>query len=159
MAKVSRGKDFELEIRQAFEREKNVSVDRLKDTMSGYMGDNNICDFIVYKKPRIYYLECKAIHGNTLNFKSDIRPNQWNGLSKKNMIDGVHAGFLVWFIDHDVTYYVDIQLMNSLRSKGIKSLRYDAVANSPLMFKIAGKKKRILFSYNMESFFNILESW
>ena len=159
MAKVSRGKDFELEIRRAFEREKNVSVDRLKDSMSGYMGDNNICDFIVYKKPDIYYLECKAIHGNTLNFKSDIRPNQWFGLSQKNMIEGAHAGFLVWFIDHDVTYYVDIQLMNAYKGLGMKSLRYDVEEKSPLMFKIDGKKKRILFNYDMASFFKILERW
>ena len=157
MAKVNRGKDFERQIKSAFERVPGVSIDRLKDSMSGYMGDNTICDFIVYRKPYEFYFECKAVHGNTLNFKADIRPNQWNGLMEKSYIEGVHAGFLIWFIDHDLTVYVDVSVMAKMRDSGLKSLNvkdlnYIENISSTMLAKIEGRKKRILFDYDMEPF-------
>lgn len=159
MAKVNRGKDFERQVKSAFEKIEGVSIDRLKDSMSGYMGDNTICDFIVYKKPYEFYIECKAVHGNTLNFKSDIRPNQWEGLTEKSLINGVYSGFMVWFIDHDLTIYVDVAVLANMRASGLKSLNIrdldyiDTVQSNRLM-RIGGKKRRILFDYDMNSFFN-----
>ena len=55
---VNRGKDFEEHIKQAFLQVPDVSVDRLHDQTNGYLGSSNICDFIVYKKPFEYYIEC-----------------------------------------------------------------------------------------------------
>ena len=159
MAKVNRGKDFERQIKSAFEKIEGVSIDRLKDSMSGYMGDNTICDFIVYRKPYEFYIECKAVHGNTLNFKSDIRPNQWEGLTEKSLINGVYSGFMVWFIDHDLTIYIDVAVLANMRASGLKSLNIrdldyiDTVQSNRLM-RIGGKKRRILFDYDMNSFFN-----
>ena len=159
MAKVNRGKDFERQVKSAFEKIEGVSIDRLKDSMSGYMGDNTICDFIVYKKPYEFYIECKAVHGNTLNFKSDIRPNQWEGLTEKSLINGVYSGFMVWFIDHDLTIYIDVAVLANMRASGLKSLNIrdldyiDTVQSNRLMC-IGGKKRRILFDYDMNSFFN-----
>lgn len=159
MTKVNRGKDFERQVKSAFEKIKGVSIDRLKDSMSGYMGDNTICDFIVYKFPYEFYIECKAVHGNTLNFKSDIRPNQWEGLLEKSGICGVRTGFMIWFIDHDLTVYVDASVMANMRLSGLKSLNVkdlDYIENiqSPQLIKIEGRKKRILYDYDMNSFFN-----
>ena len=162
MAKVNRGKDFERQIKSSFLKIEGVSLDRLKDSMSGYMGDNTICDFIVYRKPYEFYIECKAIHGNTLNFKSDIRPNQWEGLEMKSHIDGVYSGFMVWFIDHDLTVYVDIAVMLKMRASGLKSLNirdldYIESVPSKRLMKIEGKKRRILYDYDMGSFFQKFE--
>lgn len=159
MSKVNRGKDFERQVKTSFEKIEGVSIDRLKDSMSGYMGDNTISDFIVYKKPYEFYIECKAVHGNTLNFKSDIRPNQWQGLLEKSIINGVYAGFMVWFIDHDITVYVGVSVMANMRASGLKSLNIkdlDYIENiqSPQLIKIEGRKKRILYDYDMSSFFN-----
>ena len=162
MAKVNRGKDFERAVKTAFEQIEGVSIDRLKDSMSGYLGDNTISDFIVYRQPYEYYIECKAVHGNTLNFKSDIRPNQWDGLSEKSLIKGVHAGFMVWFIDHDLTVYVGVSVLAGMRASGLKSLNikdlnYIENIQSPQLIKIEGRKKRILYEYDMNSFFNKFE--
>ena len=43
----------------------------------GYSQINNPCDLIVYKNGTLNLFECKAIHGNTLTFKSHVRENQW----------------------------------------------------------------------------------
>ena len=83
---ISRGKDFEKVIKECFELVPNTSVDRLHDQMNGFAGSTNICDFIVYHNPLIYYIECKSVHGNTLPF-SNITKNQWQGLLAKSKID------------------------------------------------------------------------
>ena len=91
---VNRGKQFEQQVKKALEKLPDTSVDRLIDPTAGFAGVGNISDFIVYNEPAQIYVECKAYHGNTLNFKA-IRPNQWKGLQEKSDIKGVHAGVLV----------------------------------------------------------------
>lgn len=78
---INRGKQFEYVLKKQFEKIPDISVDRLYDITTGYINQNNICDFIVYKDGTLNYFECKAIHGNTLNFKSHIRENQWKRIT------------------------------------------------------------------------------
>lgn len=40
----NRGKQFEEVIRKAFEKVPNVSIDRLHDQTTGFIGSQNICD-------------------------------------------------------------------------------------------------------------------
>lgn len=156
---MSRGKKFEQVVREAFEKNPNISIDRLPDPTGGYLGVRNICDFIVYKYPFQVYLECKVQQGNTLNFESRISGNQWNGLLEKSKIPGVVAGVLVWFIDHDVTTFVPIQELETLRDgHGQKSLHINHLKtcfNIPL----GGKKRRIFFDYSAEGFLKSVRSW
>ena len=148
---VNRGKDFENVIKKAFEKVDGVSIDRLHDQMTGYkVTSANICDFIVYKKPDEYYIECKSVHGNTLPF-SNITQNQWNGLLDKSKIEGVCAGIICWFVDKDVTIFVPIQTLERLKQDGNKSIRYDLEMFTVTQLK--GKKKRVFFEYDMEDFF------
>lgn len=150
---VNRGKDFEQQIRESFERVDNTSVTRLIDPQAGYAGVRNICDFIVYHHPYQYMVECKCHYGNTLPF-SCITDNQWQGLLQESYHKGVRAGIMVWFIDHDVTAYVPIQWLEELKLNGKKSLHInDVVGDLTLAVPVYGKKKRILFDYDMERFF------
>ena len=149
---VNRGKDFEDCIREACEAVADTSVTRLIDPQAGYAGVRNICDFIVYKYPTQYFLECKSIKGNTLNFKSDITENQWKGMLEKSKVRGVVAGVLVWFIDHDKTIFVPIQDLEEMRAVGHKSFNVTA-EYADYYYHIPGKKKRIYFDYDMEIFF------
>jgi len=155
---MSRGKKFEQAVREAFEKNPNISIDRLSDPTGGYLGVRNICDFIVYKYPFQLYLECKVQQGNTLNW-SRISDNQWNGLLEKSKIPGVVAGVLVWFIDHDITTFVPIQELEMLRcGHGQKSLHVNHLNfrdNIPLQ----GRKKRIFFKYDVEGFLKSVGSW
>lgn len=157
----NRGKKFEQVIREAFEKVPGVSIDRIPDQTMRYRGAQNICDFIVYKEPYEYYIECKSVHGNTLPF-SNISSAQWEGLLKKSKIEGVFAGVLCWWIDKDVTKFIPIQVLEDEKYREAKSIRYDAdlglgfVNNNGILVpivQIQGKKKRVFFDYDMEQFF------
>lgn len=150
----NRGKKFENVIREAFEKVPNVSIDRLHDQTTGFKGSQNICDFIVYREPYEYYIECKSVHGASLPF-SNITDTQFNGLSEKSQIEGVFAGVLCWFIDKDITLFIPIRLLMWLELTGYKSIRYDY--DDPTLIKIKGKKKRVFFDYDMEEFLNVFE--
>lgn len=151
---VNRGKEFEQRIKEAFEKVPNVSIDRLHDQTTMYKGSSNICDFIVYKEPYEYYIECKSVHGNVLPFKN-ITDTQWNGLLEKSRIKGVYAGVICWWVDRDVTKFIPIEALEWNRKFGYKSLRYDH--NGTSFINIKGKKRRVFFDYEMSEFFNHTE--
>lgn len=169
--RVNRGKDFEAQVQAGFEKIASVSIDRLPDPMAGYAGVKNICDFIVYKKPLQYYIECKSCYGNTFSIYSNdpkrkygnITNNQWEGLLEKSKIPGVKAGILLWFIDHDETYWLDIRLLNRWRNAGNKSIPffpkwvdYSEQTDAEWTY-ITGHKRRILFDYDFEEFLSEME--
>mgnify|MGYP002857632683 CR=1 FL=1 len=151
------GKQFEQVIREAFEKVPDVSIDRLHDQTTKFKGTSaNICDFIVYKEPYEYYIECKSIHGASLPF-SNITDTQWNGLLEKSNIKGVFAGVICWWIDKDVTLFIPIQVLQNFRTVGLKSIRWDDPDRrivSRRIVRISGKKKRVFWEYDMEEFFN-----
>ena len=153
----NRGKQFEEVIKQAFEKIPDVSIDRLHDQTTGYLGSKNICDFIVYKEPYEYYIECKSVHGNTFPF-SNITDNQYKGLLEKSKIQGVFAGLIVWWVDKDVTAFVPIQFIEWQKTLGRKSLQYglaDGVEFEDWIscITIPGKKKRVFFEYDLSVIF------
>ena len=176
---VNRGKKFEDVIKSAFEKISNISVVRLHDQTTGYLGSSNHCDFIVYRKPYEYHIECKSVHGNTLSIHSIPKPDrygvlhgfygnitdtQWEGLLEKSRIEGVIAGIMCWWVDKDVTLFIPIQLLADARELGHKSIRYDfdlglvvmgeefQVAKVIKAVPVSGVKKRVFFDYDMESF-------
>ena len=149
----NRGKKFENVIKTAFEKVDGVSIDRLHDQTTGFKGSSNICDFIVYKEPYEYYIECKSVHGASLPF-SNITEKQWQGMFEKSKIEGVYAGVICWWIDKDVTAFVPIQTLLYHKNRGHKSFSYmDALEYLPPI-EIKGKKKRVFFEYDMNEFFN-----
>lgn len=170
---VNRGKQFEDIIKEGFLKVPDVSIDRLHDQTNGYLGSSNICDFIVYKKPYEYYIECKSVHGNTLSIHSNdqkkkygnITNKQWEGLLEKSKIKGVFAGIICWWIDKDITRFIPIQILQCEKDGGMKSIRYDADLGigyqdeyqfSPVI-DLKGKKKRVFFDYDMDDFFHQIE--
>ena len=153
---VNRGKQFEQLLKEQFEKISNISVDRLYDVTTGFKNQNNVCDLIVYKEGTLNYFECKAIHGNTLNFKSHIRQNQWDKLLDKSYIGGVNAGIICWFIDLDKTFWIDIQCLKKLKALGHKSFNatydYGYYKNIGELIEIEGNKKKVFFEYNLDKF-------
>lgn len=151
MSRSNKGKKFEDVIRESFLKVPGVSIDRLRDAPKKLKGVDNPSDFIVYKKPHEIYIECKSHKGNTLPF-SCIREEQIKGLSEKAKIDGVKAGIIVWYIDHDLTYWIPIREITRLIAEGKKSLNVKAFNTSLNHIYIQGKKKRIYFDYDMNKF-------
>lgn len=150
MARANKGKKFEDVVRKAFEQVLNVSVDRLRDAPKKLKGVDNPSDFIVYKKPHEIYVECKSHHGNTLPF-SCIREEQLRGMTEKSLKEGVIAGFIIWFIDHDLTVWVSIDMINTMIWFGYKSLNIKDLNKIPHIV-VPGKKKRVYFEYDMKHF-------
>ena len=145
----NRGKSFEDVVRKCFAKLPDVSIDRLRDAPRKLKGVDNPSDFIVYRKPYEVYVECKSHQGNTLPF-SCIREEQFTGMLEKSLINGVKAGVIIWFIDHDMTIWVPIDeavywkiMHKSINIKDIDLIRH---------IKIEGKKKRIYFDYDMNKF-------
>ena len=158
---VNRGKMFEDDIREALLRVPDMSVDRMYDQMSGFKGSCNICDFIAYHCPNMYYFECKSCYGNTLSINSpdpkrkygDISNAQWEGLLKKSEIPGVTAGYFIWFIDHDITLFVSAKTMNNLKEAGNKSFNIEHLPEYNGEFYILpSEKKRVRFDYDLTDF-------
>ena len=158
------GKKFEDRVREQLARVDGVSIDRLHDQTNKFKGTSaNICDFIVYREPYEYYIECKSVHGNTLSIHSNdpkhkygnISNTQWEGLLEKSQIEGVTAGIICWWIDKDVTKFIPIQLLEMIRSEGFRSIRFDIETKATI--DIQGKKKRVFFDYDMEEFLNEIQ--
>ena len=150
----NRGKDFENIIRDNLEKVAGVSVDRLHDQTTGFKGSTNICDIIAYREPNEFYFECKSCHGNTFSF-SNLTDNQRDGLYKKSNIPGVMAGVIIWWVDKDVTKFIPITEIIGWINQGYKSVRFDYECG----FEIKGKKKRVFFEYDMQSFLDEVQEW
>ena len=147
------GKKFEEQVRKDFEKLSDVSIIRMPDPTSGYLGIRNISDFIVYRYPNMIFLECKSIHGNTFPL-SNITDNQYNGMLEQAHIPGVFCGIMVWWVDNDVTTFFPIPYIRKLKDEGYKSIHY---ANEH-GYTVPGKKKRVFTEYDMEEFLNELQS-
>lgn len=160
MSKVNRGVQFEKMIADGFSNVPNTIVIRLKDPQNGYAGNNNPCDYIVYREPILYCIECKSTYGNTLSISSNnvrhhhgnISDFQWDSLLNYSTYSGVISGYMIWFIDHDKTIFVPATYLKKLYSQGKKSLNIRLDCDTNECFEIEGKKKRILFEYNMKDF-------
>lgn len=156
---VNRGKQFEGQVKQAFEACPYISIDRFYDPAAGFKGIKTFADFCAYSYPHQFYFECKSISGNTLNFKSDITQNQWEGLELKSRIPGVIACVMVWFTSWDVIIAVPIQEMLALRKQGAASLNWKAImdGSQDLWFThFPGQKKNVLFYHSQQDVKDVL---
>jgi len=90
---VNYGKAFEEKFKENFKNTvPDCSLDRIYDTMNGYKAISNICDFIGYSKPNIFYLECKSHKGASMPFTN---LTQYDKLVDKVGIPGVRAGVIL----------------------------------------------------------------
>ena len=170
MAK-NNGKQFENKIREAIERVPFATVDRIPDQVSKFKGSTNICDFIAYQYPTLFYLECKSVHGNTLSihsvpkmgkdgklhgFYGDIRDNQWEGLLEKSKYPGVITGIICWWIDHDETWFIPMWILEDARNNcHDKSINLKHPLMQGYWTYIPGVKKRTYFDYDIETLMNL----
>lgn len=152
---TNRGKQFENLLREQFSKYKDVSVDRIHDQTTGYMGSKNICDLIVYKYPYIHYFECKTVHGNTLPL-SNITENQCKGLLEKSKINGVIAGVICWWVDLDETWFIPIWVIEDAIRRGEKSINIKHPYTQRYLVNIKGKKKRVFYNYSLGQFLDTL---
>lgn len=139
------GKRFEQDFEKSCSSFELISIDRFYDVMNGFKSINTISDFVVYKLPYLYYFELKSYKGKKL-YWSSIRDNQWNGLMEKSKIEGVHAGILIQFYEHDKHFFVAIEQCQQLKDSGEKGISLDWCEEHAI--ELVGTKKRTRFSYD-----------
>lgn len=138
---VNRGKSFEAKFKEDWERTVSKCIDRLYDSVSGYKSVTNISDFIAYKQPNIFYLECKSHKENTFPFSN---LSQYDKLLAKVGIPGVRTGVIIWFIDHDIIIYVPIKTVKQMKENGLKSVNIRTIDRDGYKYyEIPTTKKRV----------------
>lgn len=126
------------------------TLNRLYDPTNGFVTIKNICDFIGYAYPNIYYLEIKSHRGNTFPLTN---LSQYEKLAEKEGIKGVRAGVVIWFIDNDKVWYVPISTITKMKKDNKKSVnsRKDIELGYNIV-EIPSRKKRVF----MESNYSVL---
>lgn len=117
------GKEAEKKIWDWLDRpEEGGSFDRFYDQLSGYyLTSRNICDFVYYKYPYIYYIESKATWKDNFPFTM-ISEHQYNGLLDKSKIQGCYGIVIVLFATQQRAFVIDINAIKHLEDNGHHSL-------------------------------------
>lgn len=116
------GKKAEGKIKEWLNRPADgYSFDRLPDQMTGQFGSKNICDFICFKSPYMYYLESKATWEDRFDF-SMLTETQHDGLLEKSNISNVFGLVVVLFASHKRAFVIDIREIKRLEDSDKKSL-------------------------------------
>lgn len=139
---VSRGKQFEAKLKSDFiNTVPDSSIDRIYDSVSGFKSISNICDFIAYKYPNIFYIEVKSHKGNTFPIAN---LTQYSKLKEKAGITGLRAGVVIWFIDHGKVVYVPVRTITAMIHDGKKSVNIkDLGSEKYRLIEIPSVKKRV----------------
>lgn len=112
------GKKFEEQFKRDWSKIKDSVIIRFPDQQSGYYGSTNPCDFLIFKYPNVYLIECKSVKGNTFPFSNFP---QYDKLKSFN-VKGLYAGVVIWFRDHDTILYCPISTFNLYKELGKKSI-------------------------------------
>ena len=132
----SLGKKAEGKIKEWLNRpEDGYSFDRLYDQLSGYyLTSRNICDFICYKYPYIYYIESKETEADRFDFDM-IQPHQHDGLLTKSKIKGCYGLVIVLFTTYKRAFVLKIQDIVELENQGKKSLNIKKIDKWTIPYK------------------------
>lgn len=137
------GKKFEFQFKKDLQKIKEAFIYRLPDQQNGYVGTSqNPCDFLFYKYPWFYLLECKSIHGNTFPIEN---LKQYNRLITFTGIQGLNCAVVLWFVDHDKILYIPIQTIKLLVTKKYKSVNINKLEQLENKYiEVPTVKKRIM---------------
>lgn len=155
----NKGKQFEERFKQDWIESMNsegtidTSLDRLYDTTNGYATISNISDFIGYKYPYIFYLECKSHKGNTWPWSCF---SQYDKLLGKVGIHGVRAGVVLWMRDHDVVVYLPVSTVKKMKEDGHKSFNVKMLDDAEYnIVKIPSEKLRVFMKSDYSVMMNL----
>lgn len=116
------GKKAERKIREWLDRpEDGYCFDRIPDPVGGFYGQRNICDFLCFKAPNLFYIESKCTENDRFEF-SRLSPGQYEGLLEKSRIQNVFGIVIVLFATQQRAFILDIRDIDKLQQSGIKSI-------------------------------------
>ena len=150
-------KDFEDKFKEDWDKSFPGTVCiRLYDQMTGYKTvSQNPCDFICYNYPNLYMVECKTHKKNTFPFSEFPQYDRLLPYAGKN---GVRAGIVLWFLEHDTIVYVPVKTVEQMIKDGKKSINIKDVSNTVYNIKIIpSTKKRVYFDSDYTLFATLQE--
>lgn len=149
---INRGKQWEQKFKEDWTRTVPDSfLLRLPDQVSQFAGYSaNICDFIGYKYPKLFLIECKSIHGNTLPLTN---LTQFQKLTAYIDIKGIDVGVMLWWINHDIVAWIPIKSVMKMKEDGKKSINVKMVKEKVYDIVVIPSVKKRVF---MDSDYSVL---
>ena len=147
---INYGKKFEERFKQDWINSTGGIVIRLYDNTSGYLSISNISDYICYKYPNIFFIECKSHRGASIPFENI---SQYKKLITLSNTLGVRCGVVLWLYEKDRVLYIPATTIRSLIDKGEKSVGLRHLEEERII-EIPSKKLRVF----MESDYSVLLS-
>jgi len=147
---IDYGKKFEERFKLDWVNSTGGVIVRLYDNTSGYLSISNVSDYICYKYPNIFFIECKSHKGSSIPFSAIT---QYDKLIKFSNIFGVRSGVVLWLYEKDIVLYIPVSVIKQLKDIGEKSVgirhldKYDII-------KIPSEKLRVF----MKSDYSVLLS-
>jgi len=147
------GKSFEEKFKQDWIKTFPDSfIMRLYDQVSGYKTvSRNISDFICYKKPYFYIIECKSHAGASFPFEKLI---QYDKMVSFIDIPGIIIGVVLFLYDKDLVLFVPLKTVKKMKEDGLKSVGVKHLDSYDIL-KIPSKKLRVY----MDSDYSCLEGY
>ena len=138
---INRGKQFEQQFKKDFLKTvPNSTIDRLYDVVMGYKAITQVCDYIGYSKPCIYYLELKSHSGASIPFDNIT---QYDKLLNKVDIPGVRCGVILWLTEKDRVFFIPIKTITQMKQEGNKSVGIKSITDGYRIIEIPSIKKKV----------------
>lgn len=151
------GKKAEEKVRQWLYRPQDgYCFERIPDQLSGFYGSKNICDFFLFKKPYLYFIESKATYKERFDF-SMITPYQYENLLSRSSIDGVRSIVIVLFASEQRAFILDIRDIDEAESEGTKSINIKKIDKWKIPYReiktIPSRKQLLDYTGEIEDYF------
>jgi penicillin-binding protein-related factor A (putative recombinase) len=149
------GKQFEVDFKTSAENQ-NVDINRIYDNVGGYAGIKNICDFIAYQYPNIFYLELKCYSGKSIPVNA-VTDHQYTGLLKKSKISGAVAGVILRYEDFTRAFFIEINKFQEYKEDNSrpKSIPIEWAEDNGIELPVL-KQNRVTAVYDVKSLFSTL---
>ena len=130
------GKKAEAKLKEWLDRpDDGYCFQRIPDQLTGFFGSKNICDFFLYKKPNMYFIESKATWNDRFDFAM-LTDFQYDGLLKESKIEGVTSYVAVLFATYKRAFLIDIRDIQHCKDDlKVKSLNIKKIAKWPIPYK------------------------
>lgn len=131
----------------------NICHDRIPDQESGKKNSKNVCDFVAYVFPHIYYIECKESTADLFDMKHNISEYQWIHMLEKDRFRGVRAGYVIWMSKFNKAYWVSPFALNLYYTAGKKSISIDDLYNAGIELTLFKKRT----NWHLQTLLDVVE--
>lgn len=145
------GTKFEEQFERDIVKVDGITFNRIYNVSGMRRGVRNVCDFICYKYPNIFYAETKSVKGNTFPLRY---LTQYEKLLQKKDIYGAIAGVIIWYYEKDKVVFCPIKNVQKIVESGAKSIHL--IKHKDMLLEIPSVKKKVFMTSDYSVIF---ENW